>query len=76
MKETSAAIQQLATGSQLIVDSVNKIDDLSKKSAGESQTVSAATEEQLASTEEIGSSSQALAKLAQDLQLAVTKFRV
>jgi methyl-accepting chemotaxis protein len=76
VKEISAAIQQMATGSQQIVDSVKKIDDLSKKSAGESQSVSAATEEQLASMEEIASASQALAKLAQDLQTAVTRFRV
>ena len=76
VKEISAAIQQMATGSQQIVGSVKKIDDLSKKSAGESQGVSAATEEQLASMEEIANSSQALAQLAQDLQMAVTKFRV
>lgn len=76
VKEISAAIQQMATGSQQIVGSVKKIDDLSKKSAGESQSVSAATEEQLASMEEIASSSEALSKLAQDLQVAVTKFRV
>ncbi len=76
VKEISAAIQQMATGSQQIVASVKKIDDLSKKSAGESQGVSAATEEQLASMEEIATSSQALASLAQDLQTAVTKFRV
>ncbi|MEN6412705.1 MAG: methyl-accepting chemotaxis protein [Veillonellales bacterium] len=76
VKEISAAIQQMATESQQIVGSVKKIDDLSKKSAGESQGVSAATEEQLASMEEIASSSQALAKLAQDLQGAVTKFRI
>lgn len=76
MKENSAAIQQMATGSQQIVDSVTKIDTLSKQSAGESQSVSAAAEEQLASMEEIASSSQALAKLAQDLQTVVTGFRL
>ncbi|MDF2874832.1 MAG: Methyl-accepting chemotaxis protein signaling domain protein [Sporomusa sp.] len=76
VKEISAAIQQMATGSQQIVASVKKIDDLSKKSAGESQGVSAATEEQLASMEEIATSSQALALLAQDLQTAVARFRV
>ncbi|MBU2703846.1 methyl-accepting chemotaxis protein [Sporomusaceae bacterium BoRhaA] len=76
VKEISAAIQQMATGSQQIVGSVKKIDDLSKKSAGESQSVSAATEEQLASMEEIATASQTLAQLAQELQTAVTKFRV
>lgn len=76
VRDISAAIQQMASGSQLIVGSVKKIDSLSKTSAGEAQSVSAATEEQLASMEEIASSSQALARLAQDLQSAVTKFRV
>ncbi|MDR3588851.1 MAG: methyl-accepting chemotaxis protein [Negativicutes bacterium] len=76
VKEISAAVQQMAGGSQQIVGSVKKIDDLSKKSAGESQSVSAATEQQLASMEEIATSSEVLGKLAQDLQAAVAKFRV
>lgn len=76
VKEILVAVQQMATGSQQIVGSVNTIDELSKKSAGESQSVSAATEEQLSSMEEIASSSQALATLAQDLQAIVAKFRV
>ena len=76
VKQISAAIQQMATGSQQIVGSVKKIDELSKKSAGEAQSVSAATEEQLASMEEISTSSRALATLAQDLQSAVAKFRI
>ena len=76
VKEISTSMQQLAVGSQQIVNSVDTIDGLSKKSSGESQSVSAAAEEQLASMEEIASSSQALAKLAQDLQAAVTSFRI
>ncbi len=76
VREISAAVQQMASGSQQIVGSVRKIDNLSKSSAGEAQSVSAATEEQLASMEEISTSSQALAKLAQDLQVAVARFRV
>jgi methyl-accepting chemotaxis protein len=76
VKEISSAIQQMASSSQQTVVSVKKIDDFSKKSAGESQGVSAAIEEQLASMQEIATSSQALAQLSQDLQLAVAKFRV
>ncbi|WP_378954334.1 methyl-accepting chemotaxis protein [Pelosinus sp. sgz500959] len=74
--EISSAIDQMAIGSQHIVTSVNRIDELSKKATFESQTVSAATEEQSASMEEVASSSQSLAKLAQDLQTAVSQFRV
>ncbi len=76
MREISAAVQQMAGGSRQIVSSVGMIDALSKSSAGEAQGVSAAAEEQLASMEEIASSSQALAKLAEDLQSAVAQFRL
>lgn len=76
VREISAAIQQMASGSQQIVGVVQKIDRLSKSSAVESQSVSAATEEQLASMEEIAAASQTLSKLAQGLQVEVTKFRV
>ncbi len=76
VKQITEAIHEMATGSEKIVESVHKIDGLSKKSAGESQSVSAATEEQLASIEEIATSSRALATLAQELQTAVAKFRV
>ena len=66
----------MATGSQLIVGSVRKIDDLSRQATGEAQTVSAATEEQSASMEEMAASCQDMAKMAQDLQTAVNKFRI
>ena len=76
VREISAAIQQMAGGSQHIVASVKSIDDLSKTAAMEAQNVSAATEEQSASMDEIASASQGLAKLAQDLQTAVNQFRI
>lgn len=76
VKEISIAIEQMAVGSQHIVSSVNRIDELSKRAAGEAQTVSAATEEQSASMEEIASSSQSLANLAMELREAVSKFSV
>ncbi|SHI75307.1 methyl-accepting chemotaxis protein [Propionispora hippei] len=76
VRDISAAIQQTASGSQHIVGSVKRIDELSKQSAEEAQSVSAATEEQLASMEEIASSSEALAKLAQELKTAVASFRI
>jgi uncharacterized protein YndB with AHSA1/START domain len=76
MSESSAAIQQIASESQQIVGTVKTIGNLSKMSSGEVQNVSAATEEQLASIEEIAVSSEALSKLAQELQDEVAKFRV
>jgi methyl-accepting chemotaxis protein len=76
MQEISSPIEQLAAGSQQIVESVKSIDELSIRASGESQTVSAATEEQSASVEEIAAASQSLTKLAQELQEIVVKFRV
>jgi methyl-accepting chemotaxis protein len=76
VREISAAIQQMASGSQQIVGAVKKIDLLSKKSADEAQSVSAATEEQLASMEEIAASSQALVIMAKELTKAVGEFKV
>jgi methyl-accepting chemotaxis protein len=70
------AINEAAVGSQRIVSSIKEVETVSRDSAAEAQTVSAATEEQSASMEEIAASSQALAKLATDLQVAVSKFRV
>ncbi|WP_378956154.1 methyl-accepting chemotaxis protein [Pelosinus sp. sgz500959] len=74
--DITAAIQQMASGSQQIVTSVREVDTIGKNIASQTQTVSAATEEQSASMEEIASSSEALSQMAQELQRAVSKFRV
>ncbi|MCE5287252.1 MAG: methyl-accepting chemotaxis protein [Pelosinus sp.] len=74
--EISAAIGQLSAGSRQIVSSMKNIDEISKKSVGRTQTVSAATEEHAASVEEIVASSQALAGMAGKLQAEVNKFQV
>jgi len=76
IKEISVAIHQMAGGTQQIVSSVNKIEKISRNATGEAQTVSAATQEQAAAMEEIASASEALAMLAQNLQTAVSKFRI
>jgi methyl-accepting chemotaxis protein len=72
----SAAIEQMASGSQQIVVSVHEIDTISKDAASQAQAVSAATEEQSATMEEIAASSQALAKMAEELTQAVSEFKV
>lgn len=76
VKEISSAIQQLATRSREIVAAISQIEQVSQSFAGQTETVSAATEEQAASMEQIGASSQDLAKLAEDLLLAVNKFKM
>jgi methyl-accepting chemotaxis protein len=76
IKEISESINGMASGNHTLVSAIQEIDKASSKNASEAQTVSAATEEQSASMQEIASSSQGLAKLASDLQDAVVKFRV
>jgi len=72
----AAAINEADIGTQRIGNSVKEVENLSRDAAAEAQNVSAATEEQSASMEEIAASSQTLAKLAMDLQVAVSKFQV
>ena len=76
VKEISAATQEVAVGSQRIVESMKNIEETSKAAAVQAETVSAATEEQSASMEEIASSSQGMAKLATDMQQAVSVFKI
>lgn len=66
----------LAKGSEDISAAVGKMDSMSRSVASEAETVSAATEEQTASMNEIADSSRTLAKMAQDLQGAISKFKV
>ena len=76
IRQTSQAIDQVANGSQRIVNSVEEIDSAAKKTASEAENISAAAEEQSAGMEEIASSSRALAQLAQEMNTAISKFRI
>jgi methyl-accepting chemotaxis protein len=76
MEGISSAIGEIAKGSERIVVSIRDIETVSKDSAGHSQSVSAAAEEMTASMTEISSSSQSLAKMAQELQVAIARFRL
>lgn len=74
--EVSGTVREVAQGSRKINESVGEIEKISQKTAADAQGISAATEEQSASMQEIASSSQALAKLAGDLQEVISQFRV
>lgn len=74
--EISTAIQKMAAGSQRIVASINTIDGLSRQSAEQAETVSAATEEQSATMDDIAASSRELAKMAEDMQQVVRQFQI
>ncbi|WP_196593491.1 methyl-accepting chemotaxis protein [Pectinatus sottacetonis] len=66
----------LARGTENIAESVTQMDSMSRSVSSEAENVSAATEEQTASMNEIADSSRALAKMAQELQNAISKFKI
>ena len=72
----STAMHQVTNGSQQIVMYIRQLDEIAKDTAGQTQTVSAATQEQSASMEEIAASSHALANMAEELQAAVRNFKL
>ncbi|MDU2064144.1 MAG: methyl-accepting chemotaxis protein [Sporomusaceae bacterium] len=72
----SQAIDLMAGNGKTVAASVQQIDQVSRETAGRTQTVSAATEEQSASMEEIAASSQELARMAEVLQSAIRKFKL
>jgi len=83
VKEVANIAQGMADGltkltgnSQEVLEGMRETNHISHEISSQTQTISAATEEQSASMEEIASSSQHLAHLAEQLQLAVDKFKI
>ena len=74
--QISNSINEITVGTKDSVTSVNNIQNISMKIADESQTISAAAEEQLASVEEIASSSKLLSKMSEDLQVVISRFKI
>jgi methyl-accepting chemotaxis protein len=76
IQDIGAAAEELSVSSGEVVHTVDNVKTVAGETAGDTQTISAATEEQSASMEEIASSSQALANMASELQVIVSKFRL
>ena len=76
IQEVSSTVEDMASSSQLILTSINQIESISKDNMTQSQLVTAATEEQTATSAQIASASQSLATMAQDLQVLISKFHV
>ena len=72
----SDMIRQVAVDSKNLVSDIESINHISGETSGQTQTVLASTEEQSAGIQEIASSSQALAQMAEELQHAVSKFKI
>jgi methyl-accepting chemotaxis protein len=76
IKEIKAATEEFSLSSDDVVGSVDSVKVVASGISGDMQTISAATEEQSASMQEIASSSQALANMAEELQVIVSKFNL
>lgn len=76
IKIIAGKLTSLATSSAKITDSVNKMEKATDNIESEIENTTAATEEQSASMQEIAGASQTLAKLANDLQSDVSKFKI
>ncbi len=76
IQDIGTAAEKLSISSGDVVSSVDSVKSIAGDTAGDTQTISAATEEQSASMEEIASSSQALASMANELQVVVSQFRL
>ena len=76
VQQISQAIEGMAAAGQDIVGHVDTITATSTKAAQESETVSAATEEQSASVQEIANASKSLAEMATELQGEVSRFKL
>lgn len=76
MQDISASIEHMAANSQKIETAIKDIDSMSRSNANQTLQVSAATQEQVASVEEIKKASQALVETADELQSAVNKFSI
>lgn len=71
-----AASSRITNGAERIVGAVDSIDEISRETASHTETISAAAEQQSASSTEIASSSDSLAKMASELQNATNKFKL
>ena len=76
MDEINAAVQTVSKEAAAIVQMVDNIDEISKRTSTNMRAISDSTEEQSASNEEIAAASQALSQMADDMQNAVGQFKV
>ncbi|WP_026585434.1 methyl-accepting chemotaxis protein [Bacillus sp. J33] len=76
IQEVTSSIKELTDGAEQVVSIVNAIEEVAAITTAESQDVSAATEEQLASMEEIAASAVSLSHMAEELLESVKKFKV
>lgn len=76
LSTVSRTIEQVRTKTDEVFEGSKRVEHLAMQASYESNSVSAATEEQLSVNEEISSNAQILALVAEELQNEVSKFKV
>jgi len=76
IEDISESLKKLSSGTISVNDSIENVSNVAQETSTITRNISAATEEQLASMEEITSSSMALANLADDLQIIINQFKI
>jgi methyl-accepting chemotaxis protein len=76
INEIATSINRMVAESQKVVVAIRGIDRVNKAAAAQTQTVSAATEEQSASIAEFAAASQSLAKIAEEMKAAIRQFSI
>ncbi|MFC8689498.1 methyl-accepting chemotaxis protein [Brevibacillus porteri] len=74
--EVSLASQQMKEGTINVVNEVDQISGAAVRTATGTQEVAAASEEQLASMEEISTSTASLSRMAEELESLINRFKV
>lgn len=74
--EVSAIVEQVDASSQSMLEMIEGVAHIAEQSAANTQNVAASAEEQNASMEEVSASAETLSKMAQDLQAAISSFKV
>jgi len=76
INDVTNLVKNLTAGASEIETAISGVKEVAETAAGGTQTVSAATQEQLASMEEIAAASQILAQNAEELQHLIQKFKI
>ena len=76
IERSAEAIKETNRGSKRITEAIHAIETVASALAEETQTVSAATEEQTASVHEVASASKKLEEMAAELQGSVERFKL
>ncbi|MBD0382109.1 methyl-accepting chemotaxis protein [Paenibacillus sedimenti] len=76
IQDVSAAVEQMSAGSEEVAASLQEMMSISSKNASHSQSVAAASEEQLATIGEISHAAETLKQMIRELEEQLSRFQV